>query len=128
MSTTLFGQPTPDEIEFAENALVRVSWNSRWHIDHVRYLACRAKDFDERSKGRPGDSTRCRLGFINRWALNLLRHRYANYDRLLKEFGRESPYVAERLKDRIKTMTLELWPDLADLASDAKWCRKTNRK
>ena len=126
--TSPFDQPTPDEIEFAENAAILVTWNASWHVDHVRYLACRAKDFDERSKGRAGDSTRCTLGQINRWTLNRLRHEYSNYDRLLDEFGRESPYVAKRLKEQIQNMALEVWTDLADLASNAKWCRARNRK
>lgn len=119
-------QPMPGEKDFAGNALIRVTWNSRWDIDHVRHLACRAKNHDERSKGRPGDSARCRLGHINRWAVNLLRHRYSNYDRLLEEFGRDSPHVAGRLNGRIKAMVFQTWPDLADLASDEKWCRRTN--
>jgi len=96
--------------------------------DHVRHLACKAKDADERSKGRPGDSTRCLLGYINRWALNLLRHKYTNYDRFLKEFGRVSPYLARRLKDRNSAMALKAWPDLANVTSDAKWACKTKPK
>ncbi len=125
-NTNPTSRSTPDEKEFAENALIQVIWNSRWHIDHVRYLACRAKDYDERFKGRPGDLARCRLGHINRWAVNLLRHKYTNYDRLLEKFGRDSPYIAGRLRGRIKAMVLETWPDLADLASYEKWCRDTN--
>ena len=123
---TNFGRATPEEKQYAETAIILTTWNSRWRTDHVRDLACKAKDADERSKGRPGDSTRCLLGYINRWALNRLRHRYTNYDRLLEEFGRESPYVARTLKDRIDAMALKVWPDLADITSDAKWASKTN--
>ena len=128
VNNTKFDQATPEEKQFAETASILPVWNPQWRTDHVRHLACEAKNADERSKGRPGDSTRCCLGYINRWALNLLRHKYTNYDRLLKEFGRESPYVTRRLKHRITAMALETWPDLEDITSDAKWDSKIKPK
>lgn len=127
-NSTEFGQATPEEIQFAKTASILPTWNPKWRTDHVRRLACEAKNADERSKGRPGDSTLCCLGYINRWALNLLRHKHTNYDRLLEEFGRESPYVTRRLKDRITAMALEIWPDLENITSDAKWASKAKPK
>lgn len=117
-------QTTPEERQFAETALILTTWNTQWRTDHVRYLACEAK----RSEGRIGDPARCPLGYINGWALNLLRHKYTNYDRLLKEFGRVSPYVARRLKERICAKALKIWPDLADVSTDEKWARKAKSR
>lgn len=119
-----FDQPAPDDEEFAENASIRPTWASDWHVDDVRSLACKAKDFNH--KWSPGHAAGRDLGDINRWTLNFLRHRYTNYDSLLWKFGRESPYVAGVLRERVTAMTLRKWPDLADLASDAKWCRRRN--